>query len=76
MSKYTEENKLNEVQTDSSLFLKVYNKTIPAGFPRASQALLQAFREAHPRLFENGDLWSLDQHRKRLIDWLSRNPKS
>ena len=51
-------------------FLKAYNKTIPEGFPRASTALLKKFKTAHAALFKHGDLWSLDEHRKKIIDWL------
>jgi len=51
-------------------FLKSYNKTIPAGFPRASTALLKKFKDSHATLFKHGDLWSLDEHRKKIIDWL------
>ncbi len=54
-------------------FLASYNKNMPASFPRASAAALKRFREAHAGLFKHGDLWSLDQHRKKLIDWLPRN---
>ncbi|MDO8572637.1 MAG: hypothetical protein Q7S11_02580 [bacterium] len=46
---------------------------MPEGFPRASTALLKKFQSAHAMLFKNGDLWSLEQHRKKLMDWLPRN---
>lgn len=54
-------------------FLESYNKNMPAGWPLATAALLQKFRDAHTALFTHGDLWSLDQHRKKLMDWLPRN---
>lgn len=57
-------------------FLESYNKNMPEGFPRASAPLLKKFQDAHTTLFTHGDLWSLDQHRKKIIDWLPRNSDS
>lgn len=54
-------------------FLESYNKNMPKGFPHVTVAILQKFKEAHMPLFTHGDLWSLDQHRKKLIDWLPHN---
>lgn len=54
-------------------FLASYNKNMPAHFPRATTLLLQKFKHAHAALFKHGDLWSLDQHRKKIMDWLSLN---
>ncbi len=73
MKKYEE--KLNENQAQISLldFLKSYNQNMPANFPRASAALLKKFQNAHAMLFKHGDLWSIDRHRKKIIDWLPRN---
>ena len=51
-------------------FLISYNDGLPAGYPRASAALLKTFTGVYPELFKQGDLWSLDQHRKRVMDWL------
>jgi hypothetical protein len=73
MKKYAEELKISEIQTSLPDFLKSYNETIPAGFPHASVILLKKFKELHTALFKHGDLWSLDQHRKKLMDWLPRN---
>ena len=54
-------------------FLESYNKNMPIGWPRATTTLLQKFRDEHSTLFTHGDQWSLDQHRKKLMDWLPRN---
>jgi hypothetical protein len=51
-------------------FLKSYNKTIPDGFPKASTALLNELKNTHLGLFKHGEFWSLDEHRKKVIDWL------
>lgn len=52
-------------------FLKSYNENLPTQFPRASLALLREFRRVHEALFKNDNLWSLDQHRKKVMDWLT-----
>lgn len=59
-------------QTKTSLleFLRSYNKNIPESFPRVSVPILKKFKAMHPTLFKDGDTWSVDQHRKKLIDWL------
>lgn len=73
MKKYREEIRLNEMSISLSEFLGLYNKNMPANFPRATVALLKKFQQAHPMLFAQNDMWSLDRHRKKLIDWLPRN---
>jgi hypothetical protein len=55
-----------------AVFLSEYNETIPAGFPRASVALLNEFKSANAILFKHKNSWSLDQHRKKVMDWLPR----
>ncbi len=64
---------LSKAQTILSVFLKVYNKGIPKGFPRASIAGLKKFKSLYPTLFKRGNSWSIAEHRKKLIDWLSAN---
>ncbi len=73
MKKYGKELSESQLQIPLSDFLASYNKNMPEGFPRASTALLKKFQAAHAMLFKNGDLWSLEQHRKKLMDWLPRN---
>jgi len=73
MKKYGEELKIGQMQLALVDFLASYNKNMPPGFPLATVPLLKKFKDAQPGLFKNGDLWSLDQHRKKLIDWLPRN---
>ncbi len=67
--------KIDPSQTQVSLleFLKSYNKNIPAGFPKASEALLKKFKEEHASFFKHGEMWSLDEHRKKIVDWLPLN---
>ncbi len=73
-NKDKEQHELNEVPVTLAVFLESYNKNIPADFPRASVVTLRKFQDAHPMLFKRGDMWSVDHHRKKLIDWLSSNP--
>lgn len=54
-------------------FLESYNKNMPSIFPRVTGALLKKFKSEHSALFTHGELWSLDQHRKKIMDWLPRN---
>ena len=54
-------------------FLASYNATITAGFPKASTALLKAFKNDNTGLFKHANLWSLDQHRKKVMDWLPQH---
>ncbi|MDD5032858.1 MAG: hypothetical protein PHC85_01960 [Candidatus Pacebacteria bacterium] len=64
------EEELNQAQVTLLSFLESYNQTIPASFPHASVPILKKFQGAHPTLFKDTDLWSVAQHRKRLMDWL------
>ncbi len=70
MKRNKEELELNQKQVPLSAFLESYNQNIPAAFPSASVAALKKFQLMHPTLFRNGDMWSVAQHRKKLIDWL------
>lgn len=51
-------------------FMSLYNATLPLAFPRASAALLKEFKNTHASLFKPGGVWSLDIHRKKVMDWL------
>ena len=51
-------------------FCKLYNENLPLPFPRASAALLAEFRSTHPGFFKSDGVWSLDLHRKKVMDWL------
>lgn len=73
MAKYPPELKANEDLIPLADFLKSYNQNMPPQFPRASASLLQKFKETYPMLFKHGDLWSLDRHRKKVIEWLPLN---
>lgn len=59
----------SEKQCTLADFLKAYNHELPLAFPRASKALLEEFKETHASFFKTED-WSLDVHRKKVMDWL------
>ncbi len=73
MKKLPKPLQLNEIMLTPAEFLESYNKNIPEGYPHVSMDILQKFKESHLSLFKSNDLWSLDQHRKRMIDWLPQN---
>ncbi|MEK7643085.1 MAG: hypothetical protein AAB372_01390 [Patescibacteria group bacterium] len=75
MKSKNKEYELSQVKTSFIAFLESYNKSIPTSFPQASERVLQEFKKAHPSLFKSGndEQWSIEVHRKRLMDWLSSN---
>ncbi len=66
--------KVNENLTTIAAFLESFNKTAPSGFPRATLASLKQFQALHPGLFKNKEEWSIDKHRKKVMDWLPAPP--
>jgi hypothetical protein len=62
---------LNFAEKSLSVFVQYYNQNIPSQFPRASVEALETFKEAHPELFKDGPEWTIDKHRKRLMDWMT-----
>ncbi len=64
---------LNELPLTIHEFLKSYNENMPQNHPQVSLALLQKFKDEHLSLFKIENTWTLDQHRKRLIEWLPQN---
>ncbi len=62
--------KLNQTRTSLVVFMESYNKSIPVSFPQASVKILKKFQALHPILFRHADEWSIDRHRKRVMDWL------
>jgi len=60
----------NEALTTVIVFMEYYNQNIPPTYPKATEKSLLAFKANYPGLFEKGEAWSIDKHRKRLMDWL------
>ena len=61
---------LNLVKTPLLAFMESYNKSIPGGFPCVTVKILKHFQVLHPALFKNSNEWSIDKHRKKVMDWL------
>lgn len=76
MRRNASEMNTSQNQITPSEFLESFNKNMPESFPRATTALMKKFKEDHAMLFKHGESWSLDQHRKKLMDWLPRNAKT
>jgi hypothetical protein len=73
MKKGEHEIRPHEMHVSLEEFRRLFNESMPEGFPRASLEQLNRFRGEHASLFKDGSLWSPDLHRKRIIDWLPRN---
>lgn len=54
-------------------FLKSYNTNIPESFPKATLPLLLKYKDEHRSFFKHKELWSLSEHRKKILDWLPLN---
>ena len=61
---------INLTKTTLVTFMESYNKSIPTDFPQASVKILKHFQTLHPVLFKNTNEWSVDKHRKKVMDWL------
>jgi hypothetical protein len=59
----------SNLQITASDFIEAYNKDLPANFPHLSEPLLKKFKGENPAFFQHGELWSLEEHRKKIIDW-------
>ena len=62
---------VNFIGATTSLFVQYYNKNVPETFPRASVPALEKFKAAYPGLFKRNSEWTIDKHRKKLMDWLA-----
>lgn len=51
-------------------FLHYYNQNIPAKFPLVNLSLLKRFYSTHKGIFSVEEDWSIEKHRKRMMDWL------
>ncbi|MFA5022848.1 MAG: hypothetical protein WC385_02445 [Candidatus Paceibacterota bacterium] len=67
---YKKEQEINFAEMTLVQFANYYNKNIPASFPRATKEALEEFKIAHAGLFDAKGLWTIDKHRRRLMDWL------
>lgn len=65
---------LDRERSEKKLTLKEfsasYNEGLPEGYPQVTTALLKIFSANNAQLFKAEGMWSLDQHRKKVMDWL------
>jgi len=52
-------------------FIVDYNLLFNVPKDKANTLNCTQYREEHPNEFKNGD-WSIDKHRKRFMDWMSK----
>ena len=69
--KKNKEDDVNFIGSTSDVFIKYYNENIPASFPRATIKILKKFQPQYPTLFKKNGEWTINKHRKKLMDWLS-----
>ena len=55
----------------TAVFTQYYNENIPEAFPRATEKALETFQAMHPSLFKGSLKWTIEKHRKKLMDWLT-----
>lgn len=65
----------NLIGSSTKVFVQYYNKNIPDAFPRATLKTLEKFQTRYPSLFKENSEWTINKHRKKLIDWLSSHQK-
>ena len=51
-------------------FVHYYNGNLPDAFPKASIRALEKFQATYPALFGGKSEWTIEKHRKKLMDWL------
>lgn len=59
-----------EKQLSLKEFTSSYNEGLPDGYPAVSTSILKTFVSSNSHLFKQEGMWSLDQHRKKVMDWL------
>ncbi|NTU69572.1 hypothetical protein HGB13_01940 [bacterium] len=53
------------------ILVEEYNKLFNVPGDKANKIICEQYRKEHPNEFR-GEGWSIFKHRKRLMDWLSR----
>lgn len=67
---YKQEQAVNLAEMETENFIDYYNQNIPDSFPKATKEALAQFQVSHTALFADSKLWTIDKHRRRLMDWL------
>ncbi len=69
--KKSTEQDINFIGVTASVFTQYYNDNVPKTFPRATLPALLRFQAAYPGLFNGNSEWTINKHRKKLMDWLA-----
>ena len=67
---YKKEQEVNFAVMTLADFVHYYNKTTPMAMPRATKEALVEFQTTHATLFDESKMWTIDKHRRRVMDWL------
>ena len=73
MKKLSERIVPNETPLTAAQFMESFNANMPAGYPHVTLKIMEHFKLAHQNLFKKPDVWTLDLHRKRMIEWLPQH---
>jgi hypothetical protein len=61
----------NEEKNSLNNFIEDYNQLFNVPNTKANTEVCQKYKSEHPNEFKNYD-WSIQKHRKRFMDWMSR----
>ncbi|RJO60847.1 hypothetical protein C4544_04385 [candidate division WS5 bacterium] len=53
-------------------FIEDYNQLFNVPQTEATRRLCNLYRNEHPNDFKATDEWSIEKHRKRFMDWMSK----
>ena len=70
MKKNAEKNEVHLEPLTALEFLESYNQNMPPDYPQVTMEMMDKFRTSHANLFKDKNTWTLDSHRKRMIEWL------
>jgi hypothetical protein len=73
MGKITQRIVPNETPLTATEFLESFNSNMPLGYPHVTLDIMKKFQQAHQSLFKKPNIWTLELHRKRMIQWLPQN---
>lgn len=52
-------------------FITEYNLLFNVPVTKANESMCHKYKHEHPNEFRTSD-WSIDKHRKRFMDWMSK----
>lgn len=61
----------NTTDDEMIKFIEAYNLLFNVPNSKATKGTCKQYQEEHPNEFKTND-WSIEKHRKRFMDWMSR----